>query len=337
LIKIDRHKPGDNMTTRRTLIAAMTAVSTLGLTAPTHAANFPDKPLKLIVPFAPGGSTDMVARLLAERMGPFLGKTVIVENRGGAGGTLGADAVAKAPPDGYTIGMATMSTHGANPAVYSKLPYDPIKDFTPVTNVLSVPSVFVVHPSLPVKSMQEFVALAKAAPGKYSFASPGNGTLGHANIENFMHLAGIELLHVPYKGAGPATSDALAGMVNAMTDNLPSMLPHIKSGKLRPLAVLAPQRSPLLPDVPTYKELGFADMTEGGWFGLVVPNGTPQAVVQIIHDAAHKAMATPEFKERTAALGGVPMQGTSQQYAAQIKLAIERYRVIAQRANIKLD
>ncbi len=326
------------MKVRRLLLGtlALSALTPL-LATPAAASDYPDRPVKLIVPFAPGGSTDMVARLLAEKMGPFLGKAVVIENRGGGGGTLGADAIAKSRPDGYTIGMATVSTHGSNPAVYSRLPYDPVKDFAPITNVLSVPSVFVVHPSVPARTMPEFIALAKANPGKYTFASPGNGSLGHVNIENFMDLAGMQLLHVPYKGAGQAANDALAGVVHAMTDNLPSTLPHVKAGKLRALAVLAPQRSPVLPDVPTYRELGFEEMSEGGWFGLVAPAGTPPAVLARLHDAAHKAMATPDFKEKTAAIAGVAMANTSEQFAVQIRQAMERYRRIAQKANIKLD
>lgn len=326
------------MTQRRLLLKALAASTLLPMASLSAlAADYPDRPVKLIVPFAPGGSTDMVARLLAEKMGPFLGKTVIIENRGGGGGAVGADAIAKAAPDGYVIGMATVSTHGSNPAVYTRLPYDPVKDFAPITNVLAVPSVFVVHPSVPARTMKEFIALAKASPGKYAFASPGNGSLGHVNIENFMDLAGIQMLHVPYKGAGQAANDALAGVVHAMTDNLPSTLPHIKAGKLRALAVLAPERSPVLPDVPTYKELGYGSMGEGGWFGLVAPAGTPPAILAKLHDAAHKAMATPDFKEKTAAISGVQMANSPEQFAAQIQTAMARYRDIARKANIRLD
>lgn len=257
------------MQLRRTLLASVAAAAALSALAPAvFAADavYPSRPIKLIVPFGAGGSTDMVARLLAEKMGPILGQAVVIENKGGAGGSIGASEIAKSAPDGYTIGMATVSTHGANPAIMTKLPYDAKKDFAPITNVMSVPSVFVVHPSVPAKTMKEFIALAKAHPGKYTFASPGTGSLGHANIENFMNLAGIELLHIPYKGAGQALTDALGGQVNAMTDNLPSSLSNIQAGKLRPLAVLAFKRAEVLPDVPTYTELGYAQMGDGGWF-----------------------------------------------------------------------
>lgn len=296
---------------------------------------FPQKSIRLIVPFAPGGSTDLVARMLAERMGPLLGQTVVVENRGGAGGTLGAEMVAKAAPDGYTLLMGTVSTHGASPAIYRKIPYDPVRDFQPVTNIMSVPSVFVVHPKLAAKTMREFIAMGKAAPGKLTFASPGIGSLGHANVENFAHLAGIQLLHVPYKGAGPALNDALAGQVDALTDNLPSALPHIQGGRLRPLALLSPQRSALLPDVPTYRELGFEDMAEGGWFGLLAPAGTPMAVVHRLRDVAHRAMEEPSFRTQAEKIGGVSMANTPDEFAQQIKAALVRYQRVARVANIQ--
>ncbi|MDH6594287.1 tripartite-type tricarboxylate transporter receptor subunit TctC [Variovorax sp. TBS-050B] len=327
------------MNNRRDLLLAITAVA-FGLpmaSTDAHASSaFPDRPIKLIVPFPPGGSTDLVARLLAEKMSVVLGQQVVVENRGGAGGTIGISAVARAEPDGYTIGMATVSTHGANPAVYSKLPYDPVKDFQPITNVMSVPSVFVVSPKLPVKNMKEFIALAKSSPGKLTFASPGNGSLGHVNVEQFMDLAGIRLTHVPYKGAGQAAADALAGTVDAMTDNLPSSLPHIKSGKLRALAVLSPERSPLLPDVPTYRELGFESMSEGGWFGLVAPAGVPAPVIEKLMTSAHQAMQDPAFKQRTIDISGVPMANTPAQFAQQIREMMDKYARIAKVANIKL-
>ncbi|EJL73499.1 hypothetical protein PMI12_03473 [Variovorax sp. CF313] len=326
------------MNKRRDLLLAVTAVAFgLPLSAvDAHAASFPDKPVKLIVPFPPGGSTDLIARLLAEKMSAILGQQVVVDNRAGAGGAIGISAVARAEPDGYTIGMATVSTHGANPAVYTKLPYDPVKDFQPITNVMSVPSVFVVSPKLPVKTMQEFIALAKSQPGKLTFASPGNGSLGHVNVEQFMDLAGIKLTHVPYKGAGQAATDALAGTVDAMTDNLPSSLPHIKAGRLRALAVLSPQRSPLLPDVPTYRELGFEAMSEGGWFGLVAPAGTPAPVIEKLMVTAHQAMQDPAFKQRTIDISGVPMANTPAQFAQQIRETMDKYARIAKVANIKL-
>ncbi len=315
----------------------LTLVLSALLMPQAQAQTYPQKTVKLIVPFAPGGSTDMVARLLAERMGPLLGQPVVVENRAGGGGTLGAEVVAKAAPDGYTLLMATVSTHGASPAVYKKIPYDPIKDFQPITNVMSVPSVLTVNPKVPAKTLKEFIALAKASPGKYSFASPGNGSLGHANVENFAYLAGISLLHVPYKGGGPALNDVLAGQVDALTDNLPSTLPHIQSGKLRALALLSPNRAKAVPDVPTYRELGFEDLSEGGWFGLLAPAGTPMPVVKKLMEAAHKAMDDPSYKARAETVSGVPMANTPEEFAAQIKATLARYQRIAKTANIQPD
>ncbi|AZG08025.1 tripartite tricarboxylate transporter substrate binding protein BugE [Pigmentiphaga sp. H8] len=304
--------------------------------AAAHAADaYPSRPIRLIVPFAPGGSTDIVARLIAEYAGRELKQPVVVENKGGAGGALGMEMVARAPADGYTIGMATVSTHGSNPAIYPNLKYDARKDFAPIANVLAIPSVFAVHPSVPARNMNEFIALAKAQPRKYSFASPGVGSLGHANIENFMMLSGIQLLHVPYRGAGPALNDALAGQVDAITDNLSSTLPHLQAGRLRPLAVLGAQRSPLLPEVPTYAELGFSEMGTGGWFGLVAPAGTPPGAIARLNQAVRKAMQLPDFQKKAEDAGGTLVPTTPEEFARQIDQALDRYAKVAKAANIQ--
>src|SRR5690554_1428664 len=315
---------------------AATATFLIGCTSVAVAQeNYPSSPIRLVVPFAPGGSTDLVGRLIAEYLSKNLGQSVVVENKGGAGGALGAEHIARSKPDGYTLGMATVSTHGSNPAIYSNLKYDARKDFTPISNVMGVPSVFAVHPNIPAKTMPEFIALAKAEPGKYTFASPGVASLGHANIENFMMQADINLLHVPYRGAGPALNDALAGQVDAITDNLSSTLPHLLEGRLRPLAVLGAERSPMLPDVPTYIELGFAAMGTGGWFGVVAPAGTPKAVVDRVNAALHEAAQDPTFRERAEKLGGTIMVNTPEEFAEQIDAAIERYTRVAKAANIQ--
>lgn len=327
------------MTTIKNLMcAALTAAAALVAGIAHAQAAYPSRPIKLIVPFAPGGSTDIAARLVAEYTTREIGQSIVVENKPGAGGSTGMEFVARATADGYTLGMATVSTHGSNSAVYgNKLRYDPVKDFVPITNVATTPSVFAVHPSTPARTMPEFIALAQANPGKYTFASPGVGSLGHANIEHFMYLAKMELLHVPYKGAGQAMSDALAGQVNAITDNLPSALPHIQAGKLRALAVLADQRSPALPDVPTYAELGFPQMGNGGWFGVVAPAGTPPEVVRKLNAAIHKAMQHPEFVKKMDELGATLIPGTSEDFAQQIRQAMERYERVAKVAKISLD
>ncbi len=327
------------MNTRHFLkaVACAAALAVSGLAAAQ--ASFPSKPIRLIVPFAPGGSTDLAARLVAEYASRELGQSIVVENKAGAGGSTGMEFVAKQPADGYTLGMATVSTHGANPAVYgSRLKYDPVKDFTPVTNVATTPSVFAVNPNkVNAKTMKEFIALAKAEPGKYSFGSPGTGSLGHANIAHFTALAQIELLHVPYKGAGQAMNDAVGGQVDAITDNLPSALAHIKAGKLRALAVLSEKRSPALPDVPTYGELGFPQMGGGGWFGVVAPAGTPEPVVAKLNAAIHKAMKQPEFVKKMDESGATLIPSTPAEFGKQIQQAMERYDRVSKLAKIQIE
>lgn len=326
------------MNTRHFLKAVACAAALAALGA-AHADTYPAKPVKLIVPFAPGGSTDLAARLVAEFGSRELGQQIVVENKPGAGGSTGMEFVAKSPADGYTLGMATVSTHGSNPAVYgSRLKYDPLKDFAPVTNVATTPSVFAVNPNkVPAKTMKEFLALAKAAPGKYSFGSPGTGSLGHANISHFAALAQVDLLHIPYKGAGQAMTDAVSGQVDAITDNLPSALPHIKAGKLRAMAVLSEQRSPALPDVPTYGELGFPQMGGGGWFGVVAPAGTPVAIVNKLNAAIHKAMQHPDFIRKMDESGARLIPGTPAQFARDIEQAVARYDRVSKLAKIQLD
>ncbi|MGV3500079.1 MAG: Bug family tripartite tricarboxylate transporter substrate binding protein [Hydrogenophaga sp.] len=321
------------------LLRAALAVTAAFALGGAHAQGaYPARPVKLIVPFAPGGSTDLAARLVAEYGSRELGQSIVVENKAGAGGSTGMEFVARSPADGYTLGMATVSTHGSNPAVYGrKLRYHPLKDFAPVTNVATTPSVFAVHPGTPARTMKEFISLVQANPGKHSFASPGIGSLGHANIEHFMALAKMEMLHVPYKGAGQAMTDAMSGQVTAITDNLPSALPNIASGKLRALAVLSEQRSPSLPDVPTYGELGFPQMGSGGWFGVVAPAGTPPEVIARLNTAFHKAMKHPEFIKKMEESGATLIPGTPESFAQQIQQAMERYERVAKMARISLE
>ncbi|GAB2584483.1 tripartite tricarboxylate transporter substrate binding protein BugE [Ramlibacter solisilvae] len=327
------------MNTRHFLRALACAAALAAAGAAVAQPAFPEKPIKLIVPFAPGGSTDLAARLVAEFASRELGQSIVVENKPGAGGSTGMEFVAKQPADGYTLGMATVSTHGANPAVYgSRLKYDPVKDFTPVTNVATTPSVFAVNPGkVPARDMKEFIALAKANPNKFSFGSPGTGSLGHANISHFTALAQIQLLHVPYKGGGQAMNDAVAGQVDAITDNLPSALPHIKAGKLRALAVLSEKRSPALPDVPTYGELGFPQMGGGGWFGIVAPAGTPAPVVAKLNAAIHKAMKQPEFARKMDESGATLIPSTPAEFGQQIQQAMDRYQRVSKIAKIQVD
>jgi len=321
---------------RRAVVGAATfLISCSGVAV--AAQDYPKQAIRLIVPFAPGGSTDLVGRLIAEYLSKDLGQSVVVENKGGAGGALGAEQIAKAKADGYTLGMATVSTHGSNPAIYSDLKYDARKDFTPISNVMGVPSIFAIHPKLPAKTMEEFLDLAKQEPGKYSFASPGVASLGHANIENFMMLSGIELLHVPYRGAGPALNDAIAGQVDAITDNLSSTLPHLQEGRLRPLAVLGAERSKVLPDVPTYAELGFPEMGTGGWFGLVAPAGTPQSIVERLNQAVQQALQREDVIKQLKGQGMIPMRMSVSEADRYVKSEVARWGQLMQAAGITLQ
>jgi tripartite-type tricarboxylate transporter receptor subunit TctC len=320
---------------RTVLLAALTSVCA----ASVHAqADYPRQPVKLIVPFAASGSADLAARLIAEFAGRELGQPIVVENKAGAGGSIGMEMVAKAKADGYTLGMATVSTHGANPALYgSRLKYHPVKDFAPITNVATTPSVLMVHPRMLAANMQQFIALAKVNPGRFSYATPGVGSLGHANMAHFQALAKIQLMHVPYKGSGVSLNDAVAGHVDIIQDQLPTALPHIKAGSLRPIALLSEQRSPALPDVPTYGELGFPQMGGGGWFGVVAPAGTPPPIIAKLNAAIHKGMKHPDFIKKMAESGATPIPGTPADFSRQIQQAMDRYERVAKAANIRAE
>ncbi|MEC6411953.1 tripartite tricarboxylate transporter substrate binding protein BugE [Achromobacter xylosoxidans] len=316
--------------------ALATALAGLCLSGAAQAADaYPNKPIRLIVPFAAGGTTDIVARVVAEGLGRELGQAVVVENRGGGGGSIGADALARSTPDGYTLGVATVSTMATNPATNPKTPYNPLKDFAPITNMVNVPNVLTVNPAVPAKSVAEFVALLKANPGKYSYASSGAGGIGHLDGELFKSLTQTDMVHVPYRGSGPALNDVIAGQVNAQFDNLPSSMPHIQAGKLRALAIAAPKRLPALPDVPTFAEGGLPEMDNMAWYGLVAPAGTPQAVIDRIHDATVKALKDPKIAQRLADGGSLVNGNTPAEYAAQIKRELELRQRIAKERNIQ--
>ncbi|NOV24136.1 tripartite tricarboxylate transporter substrate binding protein BugE [Cupriavidus necator] len=302
-----------------------------------QAQSYPAKPIRLIVPFAAGGTTDIVARAVSDGLGRELGQPVVVENRGGGGGAIGADALAKSAPDGYTLGIATVSTMATNPATNPKNPYDPLKDFAPITNLVNVPNVLTVNPKVPAKTLKEFVAMLKANPGKYSYASAGKGSISHLDGELFKDITKTDMVHIPYRGSGPALNDTLAGQVNAQFDNLPSSMPHIQAGKLRALAVAAPKRVEGLPDVPTFAEAGMKDMNNMAWYGLVAPAGTPAAIITRVHDAAVKALQDPNVKRRLADSGAYTDGNTPAQYAAQIKRELDLRKKIARDQNITLE
>ena len=296
------------------------------------------KPIRLVVPFPPGGATDITGRALQEPLQRLLKQPVVVDNRGGAGGSIGMAEVARAPGDGLTFGIATLSTHGVNPAVFSKLPYDPIKDFVGVTEIVKAPGVIVINPTvLPVKSFQELVKYLKAHPGKVSYATPGNGTIGHMWGELFKSATGTSMVHIPYRGAGPALNDVLSGQVPVYFDQVASSLPHVKSGKLRALAVSWPQRLDVLPEVPTYGELGHAANNDPSWFGLVAPAGTPAAAVDRIQQAVAQALQEPDVRERLARQGLYPSGTTPKAFTTQIAREIDKMKGVAAFAKVSLD
>jgi tripartite-type tricarboxylate transporter receptor subunit TctC len=295
------------------------------------------RPLKLLVPFPPGGATDITARVLAEPLARILGQPVIVDNRSGAGGSVGMAELAKAAPDGNTFGLATLSTHGVNPAVYKKLPYDPLKDFAPVTEIVKAPGVLVVHPSVKAGSIAEFIALLKANPGKVTYASPGNGTIGHMWAELFKSTTQTFMLHIPYRGAGPALTDLLAGQVQVYFDQVASSLPHIQSGKLRPLAVSWSTRLAFLPNVPTYAEASLFSNNDPSWFGLLAPAGTSAPTVKRVQEAVARAVREPAVAERLASQGLFPSGSQPEDFGAQVRKEIDKMRRISQFARITLD
>lgn len=298
--------------------------------------DFPNRPVKLIVPFPAGGSADIVARVLAEGLRKTLGQPVIVENRGGAGGMMGTDAIAQAIPDGYTIGMATVSTMTVNPVLYPKAQATNAK-LRPLVKLVSMPSVFVVHPSMGVKNFDGFVAAIKEKPGYFNAGVPGVASMGQFIIESFNETLDVKITNVPYRGNAPALNDALAGVVQIMTDQLPSALPNIKAGRLLPIAIASDQRVADLPNTPTFKELGYSDLNEIGisWFGLVVPEKTPPAIAEKQRAAALQAVRLPETLAQLRKMGVSSVDGETQDFPALVAAQLQRNRVIAQKAGIK--
>lgn len=318
----------------RTLIAA--AMASLFAAGTVGAQDFPTRPVTLVIPFAAGGSTDLVGRLIAERMSAELGQTVVVENKGGAGGNLGAAQVAKATPDGYTILMGTVATHALNPTLYKKMPYDPVTSFAPVSLLVIVPNVLVVNPDFPAKTTEELIALLKKEPGKYSYASSGNGTPLHLSGELFKSMAGVDMQHIPYQGAGPALVDVLSGQVPIMFDNLPSSTSHIKSGKLRALGVTTAKRVPSFPDVPAIAEAvpGYETYT---WNAVFAPAGTPPEVIAKLNAAANKALADPKVQARLADFSAVSVGSTPEDLGEHVKKEIAKWAPIVKASGAQLD
>jgi tripartite-type tricarboxylate transporter receptor subunit TctC len=300
-------------------------------------AAYPDHPIHLIVPFAAGGGNDTVARLVSEGLATELGQAVVVDNRPGAGGVVGAEAAARAPADGYTLFLGGVGSHAINPNLHAHLPYDPIKDFAPISLIASAPLILVVHPSVPVHSVRELIALAKAQPGKLNYASNGNGSSSHLAAVMFASMAGVDMVHVPYKGLAPALTDLLSGRVQLMFSSVVAIVPHVKDGKLRALAVSSRQRLPLLPDLPTIAEAGVPGYQSSSWYGILAPAGTPPDAVAKLNAALVKVIARPDVRDALAKEGADPVGDSPEQFGAFIKAEKERLGDLIRRAKVPMQ
>lgn len=327
-----------SMMKRRTLLAASSAaLAGVFCGAATAQATWPSRPIKLIVPFAAGGTTDVVARIVADPLSRILGQPVVVDNRGGGGGTIGAAELTRAAPDGYTIGIATVSTVATNPAVNTRTPYNPLSDFTPITNIAATPSVIAVNPGFPGHSLRAAIAELQRAPSKYSYSSSGQGGIQHLMMEMFKGATGTFMTHIPYRGAGPALGDTMAGQVAMTLDQLPSALPFIKSGKLIPLVVAAPQRLEVLPQVPTFAEAGMPELNRMAFYGVVGPKGLPRDILVALNAALVKALADPGVKKRIEDTGSFVIANSPEDFGAQIAEEYRVYKDVVARRKIVLD
>jgi len=321
----------------RALVALTLALGAALAPWPARAQDaWPSRPIRFILPFPPGGGTDILGRLIAERLTANLGQPVVAENRGGAGGNVGAEAAAKSAPDGYTIVLVAPSL-AISPSLYSTLGYDPVRDFAPVSLVATVPNVMITNPSVPAKTLAEFIRLAKSKPGEMNFGSGGSGTSNHLAGELFNIVAGVKLVHIPYKGVNLAMNDVLSGRVQLVFIGIPAAVPHIKAGRLRALALVAPQRSSVLPDVPTVAEAGLPKFEVTTWYGILAPAGTPRPVIDRLNGELGKIMRSSELKERLEALATDPLTSTPEEFAELIKREIAKWREVVREAGVKAD
>lgn len=299
--------------------------------------DYPSRPIRIIVPFAAGGTTDLLARHIGQTMSEALHQQVIIENRTGAGGSIGADLVASSKPDGYTLLMGSVATHAISPNLYSKIPYDPVKDFAPIILLAKMPNLLVVHPSVPASSVAQLIALAKAKPGTLAFASAGNGTTMHLAGELFKKMAGVDMIHVPYKGNAPALTDLVGGQVQVMFDNIAVPLKQVRAGKLRALAVTGPARSPVLPELPTLSEAGLSGYNITTWHGLYAPSGTSPEIIERVNQEANKALATEQIRRRLTDQGIEPAGGTPGEFAAFVRAELVKWGKIVRESGARVD
>ena len=320
------------------LLAAIPYAALLfALPASAQMDAYPAKSIRIVVPFPAGGATDIAARAIADKMGAAWKQAVTVENRAGAGGNVGADYVAKSPADGYTLVMGITGSHAINTSLYAKMPYDPVTDFEPVTQVAVVPNVLVVHPSVPAKTLGDLVDLAKRQPGKFDYASLGSGTAAHLGMELFKTSAGIFMVHIPYRGSAPAVADLIGGQVQVMMDGLPSALPHVKAGRLRALAVTSQKRSPAAPDLPTIAESGYPGFYADAWSGLFAPRGTPKAIVDKLAAETQRILRLPDVRERFAGLGAEPVGSTPAEFAQHVQREIGKWARVVKQSGARVD